>query len=429
MNYKETLDFLFSQLPMYQRSGAVAYKANLDNTKKLDAYFGQPHEQFKSIHVAGTNGKGSVSHCLASVLQEAGYKVGLYTSPHLKDFRERIKINGLCISEEDVVDFVTDHKKIIEEIKPSFFEMTVAMAFKYFADCKVDIAIVEVGLGGRLDSTNIITPECSVITNIGLDHTALLGDNLGAIAIEKAGVIKPNIPVVIGAIHSETKNVFIEKANAGNSEIRFAEEIYSSPVVMNGIDARQIFQVYKDGKLEFENLKLDLLGHYQKKNLITVLTVLDVMIANGYAITSKDIYNGLCDVVKNTGLMGRWQVLGANPQIICDTGHNKEGVEELMQQLLSTAFDKLHIVWGMVNDKDVDNVLKLLPKDATYYFARPNIPRGLDAVELQSSAKKYGLMGKVYDSVDEAKKGAKKNASHNDLIFIGGSTFVVAEVV
>ncbi|MGQ1785093.1 bifunctional folylpolyglutamate synthase/dihydrofolate synthase [Saccharicrinis sp. GN24d3] len=429
MLYAEVLDFLFSQLPMYQRTGKVAYKANLNNTYKLDDYFKHPHNSYKTIHIAGTNGKGSVSHCLASVLQEAGYKVGLYTSPHLKDFRERIKINGTCISEQDVIDFVERHRSFIQELKPSFFEMTVAMAFLYFQQKNVDVAIIEVGLGGRLDSTNIVTPVCSVITNIGLDHVALLGDSIEKIAIEKAGVIKTKIPVIIGETDSRTQTIFKKVAQKTDAPIYFADSEYDIPVAMNGIDATQILQVYKNNTLQYTDLKLDLLGMYQQKNIKTVLKTIDILIEGGFRIQSDHIYSGLNKTVQNTGLMGRWQVLGANPTIICDTGHNAEGVNELVKQISQTPYKSLHIVWGMVNDKDFSKILPLLPKDARYYFAKPNIPRGLDSKILKKEAEKIGLLGENYNSVSEALNNAIKISTPNDLVFIGGSTFVVAEVV
>ena len=429
MQYKEVLDFLFSQLPMYQRTGAIAYKANLDNTHKLDTYFNHPHTKFKTIHVAGTNGKGSVSHSIASILYEAGYKVGLYTSPHLKDFRERIKINGICISENEVVDFVEKHQTFIAELQPSFFEMTVAMAFHYFEKQKVDVAVIEVGLGGRLDSTNIILPQCTVITNIGLDHTALLGDTIEKIAIEKAGTIKANTPVVIGETNETTKLIFDKIAQDNSAPIFYADKEYSIPVAMNGVDASQILQIYKDNVLHYPDLKLDLLGKYQQKNIKTILKTIDVLNVGNFKIARKDIYAGVNHVVANTGLMGRWQILGANPAIICDTGHNAEGVSELVEQLAHTPYKNLLMVWGMVNDKDIDKVLQILPKEADYYFAKADIPRGLDAELLKNQAQKYGLKGDNYLSVGEALRKAKKNAGPNDLIFIGGSTFIVAEVL
>ncbi len=429
MNYQQTLDFLFSQLPMYQRSGKAAYKANLDNTLALDTYFDSPHKKFKTIHIGGTNGKGSVSHTIASVLQEAGYKVGLYTSPHLKDFRERIKINGECISETDVIDFVQNHQEIITDIRPSFFEMTVAMAFDYFARQKVDVAVIEVGLGGRLDSTNIITPVCSTITNISLDHIALLGDSLEKIATEKAGIIKENIPVIIGETVNETKPIFRETAKLKSAPITFANEVYQIRTQTYSTHSTQIFQVYKNDKLYFENLEMDLLGIYQNKNACTALSTIDSLITEGFNIDKDHIYAGFVNVVKNTGLLGRWQIIGNHPLMICDTGHNKAGIELIAEQLKNTAYKNLHMIIGMVNDKEIDEVLNLLPKDAYYYFTQPNIPRGLDANILANKAQKYQLQGEICTSVKEAIKKSKKNTEPNDLIFIGGSTFIVAEAL
>jgi len=428
-SYQQAIDFLFNQLPMYQRIGKSAYKANLNNTLAFDQYFDQPHRHFKTIHVAGTNGKGSVSHLLASVLAEAGYKTGLYTSPHLKDFRERIKINGEMISETEVVDFVNQHHGIIEELQPSFFEMTVAMAFDYFARQKVDVAIIEVGLGGRLDSTNIITPCLSIITNIAFDHTALLGNTLAQIAGEKAGIIKPAIPVVIGQKHPETEPVFEQKAKELNSPILFADDYYSIDYSMQTAHFEQVFQVYKDDILTYQNLTTALAGWYQRKNAKTVLTAIDQLNEQNWHISTEHIYNGFKNVVKNTGLMGRWQILGTNPLIICDTGHNEDGITQIVAQLKETPYKKLHFVIGMVNDKEIDNVLKLLPTDAFYYFTQASIPRALDVAILAQKAKLFNLNGLQFTSVQEAFEAAKKNAAINDLIFIGGSNFVVAEVL
>ncbi|NOQ27756.1 MAG: bifunctional folylpolyglutamate synthase/dihydrofolate synthase [Bacteroidales bacterium] len=429
MNYQETLDWLFSQLPMYQRQGKAAYKADLNNTLDLDKYFDHPHRKFKSIHVAGTNGKGSTSHMLASVLQESGYKVGLYTSPHLKDFRERIRINGQMISEDFVLRFIEDHHLKFEELKPSFFEMTVSMAFDYFAKENIDIAIVEVGMGGRLDSTNIIEPDISIITNIGLDHTAFLGNSLSEIAKEKAGIIKKDTPVVIGETHSETEAVFRKFAKENKSEIYFADKYYFCDYGMLSIDNKQIFNIKKDDKIIYQDLKLDLLGIYQKKNLLTVLRSINLLIEKKYKITNKSIYKGLENVSKNTGLQGRWQLLGDNPTIVCDTAHNLDGITLVVNQIKQTPYKNLHIVFGVVDDKNIDSILKILPTNAKYYFAKANIPRALDQKILKEKANSYGLLGNEYKNVQEALKKAKKNASLNDLIFIGGSTFVVAEVI
>jgi dihydrofolate synthase/folylpolyglutamate synthase len=406
MTYIETTNYLFSQLPMYQRIGASAYKANLNNTIKLLAELGNPETSFKSIHVAGTNGKGSTSHMLASIFQTAGYKTGLYTSPHLKDFRERIKINGICIPEENVVDFVEKNCVFFDEIKPSFFEMTVALAFDYFAKEEVDIAIIEVGMGGRLDSTNVITPLLSVITNIGLDHTEFLGDTIEKIAVEKAGIIKPGIPVVIGETHEKTKPVFWDIAKQNESEITFADQ-----------------QIYT------KNRVCDLHGIYQKKNIQTVLTAIEIVKEHFFNITNDAISEGFANVVKNTGLLGRWQIIGEKPLIICDTGHNEDGIKQISSQISQTPHHRLHAVFGTVSDKDITTILSLLPKDAIYYFCKPNLPRGLNEKDLQEKAKAFDLKGDVFSSVIEALETAKKSADSEDLIWVGGSTFVVAEVV
>jgi len=428
-SYKETLDYLFTQLPMYQRVGQAAYKADLKTTLELDKYFEHPHKHYKTIHAAGTNGKGSVSHCLASILQQAGYKVGLYTSPHLTDFRERIKINGEMISEDAVVEFIELHQNIINELHPSFFEMTVAMAFDYFKKTRVDIAVIEVGMGGRLDSTNIITPEVSVITNIGLDHTAFLGNTLRKVAAEKAGIIKKSIPVIIGQTQKETEFVFKETANERNSPIKFADQQLQSPYSTLSIDEKQIFQISSNTELKYPDLKLDLLGAYQRKNIITTLVTVETLIEQGFEITKNQIYEGLANVVSNTGLLGRWQTIGYNPKVICDTGHNAEGIELIVEQIKNTAYKKLHFILGMVDDKDHSKVLALLPKDAIYYFTRAAIPRSMETEKLQKLAETHHLMGACYISPFEALLEAKKTANPNDLIFIGGSTFIVADIL
>ncbi|PLX19343.1 MAG: tetrahydrofolate synthase [Marinilabiliales bacterium] len=429
MNYQETIAWLFSQLPMYQREGKAAYKADLNNTLELDKYFNHPHKKFKSIHVAGTNGKGSVSHMLASVLHESGYKVGLYTSPHLIDFRERIRINGKMISEEFVVSFVRDHQIKFEDVKPSFFEMTVSMAFDYFAKQNIDIAVIEVGMGGRLDSTNIIHPDLSIITNIGLDHTAFLGSDLTSIAVEKAGIIKHNIPVVIGETQNETEHVFIEKAKENNTNIYFADQFYTIEYSMTSIDNKQVFNVKYEDKLVYNDLRIDLLGSYQKRNLITLLRALDILKNMNYNIDNGSLFEGLLKVSENTGLKGRWQVLGYNPMIVCDTAHNLEGLKYVIEQINQTAYKKLHIVFGVVDDKNLEDILNILPNQARFYFTKANIPRALNQNKLEKEAAKYNLEGKSYEKVSTALEDAKKNAESNDLIFIGGSTFVVAEVV
>ena len=397
---------MFNQLPMYQLQGASAYKKDLTNAYLLANHLDNPQKNLKCIHVAGTNGKGSTSHMLASVLQEAGYKVGLYTSPHLKDYRERIKINGIKISEDFVCDFINKNKAFFEANDMSFFEMTVGLAFDYFSKEKVDIAIIEVGMGGRLDATNIITPLVSVITNIALDHTQFLGKTLEAIAFEKSGIIKPGIPVIIGEYTNETKPVFLAKAKENNSEIYFASDLIH------------------------ESYPSDLIGDYQVHNKKTVLqTIAVVNSQKEFKIYESDIKSGLLNVVKNTGLEGRWQQLGESPKIICDTAHNKNGLEIVMKQIQKEKFDTLHIVLGVVNDKDLDEVLPLFPKDAIYYFCKPNIPRGLESSILQEKAAAFGLKGEVYNSVSESYKKALQNATKSDFVYIGGSTFVVAEIL
>ena len=404
MNYTETLDWMFAQLPMFQRQGKTAFKKDLTNSLAFSKQLDYPEKKFKSIHLAGTNGKGSTSHMIASVLQEAGYKVGLYTSPHLKDFRERIKVNGNQITEKDVVNFIENNDSFLTTQKLSFFEMTVGMAFDYFAKQKVDIAIVEVGLGGRLDSTNIIIPEVSVITNIGLDHTQFLGETLPEIAFEKAGIIKQIIPVVVGEYQKETIAVFKKIAEVHNSHLFVASENRNS-------------------------YQSDLKGYYQTHNIKTAVQTIDILKTKGFKILENDIKNGLLKVVKNTGLLGRWQILKKQPKVICDTGHNREALKYVFKQLQEESYENLHIVLGVVNDKNLDSILPLFPKNAHYYFCKPNIPRGLDAQILQSHGETSSLFGNRYDSVYDAYNSALKLAKNNDLIFIGGSTFVVAEVL
>jgi dihydrofolate synthase/folylpolyglutamate synthase len=405
MNYQETTEWMFKQLPMYQLQGASAYKKDLTNIHLLVNHLGNPHKNLKCIHVAGTNGKGSTSHMLSSILQEAGYKVGLHTSPHLKDFRERIKINGVEISEEFVSAFINKNKVFFESNDISFFEMSVGLAFDYFSKEKIDIAIIEVGMGGRLDATNIIKPLISVITNIGLDHTQFLGNTLEAIAYEKAGIIKSENPVIIGEYTAETKEVFIKKAKESNSDIYFASDLIS------------------------ETYTSDLIGDYQILNKKTALLTIDIL--NGqkeFNVSQTNIEKGLLNVMKNTGLQGRWQQLGDSPKIICDTAHNKEGLSIVLRQIQKETFEKLHIVLGVVNDKDLNQILPLFPKHAIYYFCKPNIPRGLESYVLQKNATNHNLNGSTYASVLEAYSSATKNATKDDFVFIGGSTFVVAEL-
>ena len=406
MTYTETLQWMFEQLPMYQRQGKIAFKKDLTNTISLAKQLGNPQHQFKSIHVAGTNGKGSVSHMLASVLQTAGYNVGLYTSPHLKDFRERIKINGECIPQQEVVEFIKENKPFFEKHQLSFFEMTVGMAFDYFSKANVDIAIIEVGLGGRLDSTNIITPILSVITNIGLDHTAFLGHTLELIAGEKAGIVKPKIPVVIGETQKETRPVFVQKAKLENAPIHFAEDF--------------------EGKLPACDLK----GSYQGLNIKTCIKALEVLnTLDRWNISPQDIEKGLGSVVTLTQLRGRWEVLGQNPKIVTDTAHNAEGLKLVLEQLNNESFETLHLVLGFVNDKDLDKILLLFPENAKYYFSKPDVPRGLSATDLYKQARQQGLRGKAFATVENALKAAKQEATENDLIYVGGSTFTVAEIL
>ncbi|MFD2891151.1 bifunctional folylpolyglutamate synthase/dihydrofolate synthase [Flavobacterium chuncheonense] len=404
MNYIETTNWLFNQLPMYQTKGAIAYKADLSNTLALCNHLNNPHRYFKSIHIAGTNGKGSTSSMLASILQEAGYKVGLFTSPHLKDFRERIKINGKPISKEFVVSFVEENKTFFEVNSLSFFEMTSGLAFSFFANQKVDVAIFEVGMGGRLDSTNVIDPILSIITNIGLDHQQFLGNSLQEIATEKAGIIKSHVPVVIGEYVEETKPVFERIATEKLAEIHFAQD------------------------KSFPSFESDLKGDYQEANKNTVLTAVS-MLRVYFSITNDQIIRGLLKVVKNTGLLGRWQILNQHPFVVCDTAHNAHGLSIVMNQLKNVKYDNLHIVLGVVNDKNLNDIFPLFPKNAKYYFAKPNVLRGLDETILSAEAKKYDLFGDVYTSVKEAYDTALQSASSNDAIYVGGSTFVVAEIV
>lgn len=429
MSYQETIDYLYNRLPMFSKQGASAIKKDLVNIKKLCEALGNPHLQFKSIHIAGTNGKGSTSHMLAAVLQKAGYKTGLYTSPHLLDFRERIKINGEMISQEEVIDFVKEHKALFEEIEPSFFEVTVAMAFDYFAKQEVDFAVIETGLGGRLDSTNIIHPLLSVITNISPDHTAILGNTLPEIAREKAGIIKENSPVIISEKSDETAPVFEEIAKEKNSKLIFASSLWETTQIektastlniqINPIHHPQLTETYE----------LDLNGSYQRKNLIGVLTALDELANLGYPISKENRHYALAHVKALTGLMGRWQTLAQNPLIICDTGHNEQGWKEILLSIRQQKFNHLHMVIGVMADKDIESLLTTLPKEATYYFCRPNFDRALNENALREQAAEKGLIGQAYPSIADAIKAAKITAQPDDLIFIGGSSFVVAEAL
>tara|TARA_Y100000385_G_scaffold25008_2_gene23961 strand:- start:10560 stop:11777 length:1218 start_codon:yes stop_codon:yes gene_type:complete len=405
MDYKETTQWLFSQLPRYQNVGKSAYKADLSQTQKLAKYLNYPEKKFRSVHIGGTNGKGSTAHMLASVLQEAGYKVGLYTSPHLKDYRERIRINGQMITKDFVVDFVAAHQSFFEANTLSFFEMSVGMAFEYFAAEQVDVALVEVGLGGRLDSTNILSPEVAVITNIGLDHTQFLGDTLEAIAVEKAGIIKSNTPIVIGETQLEAEAIFRAKAAKKQAAVYFADQLVKT------------------------NYPTSLKGACQVHNVRTVLQTVAVLNTGAFTISIPALQAGLLKVVENTGLRGRWEVLGTAPKIICDTAHNKEGLGLALKQLQDEKFKNLHIVLGVVNDKDISSLIELFPKNSLYYFCKPDIPRGLSADKLALFFKHSSFKGTVYGSVSEAFRAAKHKAYIDDLIYIGGSTFVVAEVL
>jgi dihydrofolate synthase/folylpolyglutamate synthase len=429
MTYKETIEFLYTQLPVYHRIGKAAYKADLGNAMKLDEYFNHPHRKFRSVHVAGTNGKGSVSHMIASVLQEAGYKTGLYTSPHLKDFRERIKINGQMIPKKKVVSFVEKNKEVLISVEASFFEMSVAMAFDHFAKEEVEIAVIEVGLGGRLDSTNIISPLLSVITNIGHDHMDLLGNTLEKIAGEKAGIIKKNIPVVIGEKLDSTKSVFSEKAAETSSELLFAEDSYECKLEnLNLESSTRLFCL----SLKHTTYKIcgetPLGGDYQINNLPVVACATDIL-RRFFDISPDNFTEGIRKTIINTDLQGRWQILGKEPLIICDTGHNREGLEYVLEQIKRIQKAKLHMIIGFVNDKDLSGVLPLFPQDATYYFTKASVPRALDENILKTDASRFGLTGDSFDNVAIAVQAARKNAGKNDMIFIGGSTFVVADAL
>lgn len=427
MDYSQTTEWLFSQLPMYQREGKTAYKADLENSTILDSRFGHPHRKYKTIHVAGTNGKGSVSHMLASIFQQAGYKTGLYTSPHLKDFRERIKINGREIPEEYVTRFVSKNREFFENLHPSFFEMTSTMAFCWFADEDVDIAIIEVGLGGRLDSTNVITPELSIITNISLDHTALLGTTLEQIATEKAGIIKQGVPVVVGSYNPRYAHILTETAIGEASPITFASQNWSN--VSNGETTTYTRHNTDSPTERYKDIQCELKGGYQIENITTVLEAIHTLKERGFHFSEDDVLQGIAKVVTNTHLMGRWQILKQKPYTVCDTGHNPGAFEHLVKQMSAHTHEKLRIVIGMVSDKDIETVISMLPKDALYYFCKPSIKRAMDEVSLMDTGKRHNLTGNAYPTVQEAYTAAMNEASPNDMIYIGGSTFVVAEVL
>lgn len=424
MNYLETVNYLFNIAPVFEHIGASAYKEGLDNTYLLDEHFGHPHRKFKSIHIAGTNGKGSCSHTLAAILQNDGYKVGLYTSPHIMDFRERIKINGECISKEYVIEFVNQEKSLFEKIHPSFFEVTTALAFKYFAEQHVDYAIIEVGLGGRLDCTNIITPILSIITNISFDHTNFLGNTLEKIAKEKAGIIKQNIPVIIGETTNETKPVFKSCAENMNAEIIYADE--NDEIIS--------FTMNEDGGITYNTRSFGIIqgelgGLYQKKNTNTILHAVRFLYNQHIIKNTGSINNGFYNVCRLTGLIGRWQKIGSNPSVICDTGHNVGGWTYISRQLQVQKYNKLHIVFGMVNDKDVDGVMCLLPKSAHYYFTKPQSKRAIPEKDIQRKAMTHGLAGDCYNDVPSAYTAAKKMATPDDMIFIGGSSYIVSDLL
>ncbi|HOW32249.1 MAG TPA: folylpolyglutamate synthase/dihydrofolate synthase family protein [Bacteroidales bacterium] len=431
MNYSQALEYLFEQLPMFHRIGAAAYKNNLDNTLAICRLLGNPERKFRCIHVAGTNGKGSVSHMLASILQEAGYNTGLFTSPHLKDFRERIRVNGKMISKTEVIRFIQKHHKEFESIQPSFFEWTWGLASHYFEKQQVDIAVIETGMGGRLDSTNVLSPELSVITNIGYDHMQFLGDTLAKIAAEKAGIIKTLTPVVIGETNPETKPVFLQKAQEMNAPIHFADASFSTEsqfVTKHRIPELRLVVRNNNDKTSHQYIS-PLAGNYQLKNICTVLQCIDILKDKGWKIDDAHTFNGIRHVIRNTHLQGRWQVIGRKPLTIADIAHNKDGITEVVKQIQQTQYQALHMVIGVVNDKDVAAMLSLLPVQAKYYFCKADIPRGLDADILKETAGEKDLLGNTYPSVNEAFKAARQEAQSDDLVVVTGSAFVVAEVV
>ena len=423
MTYQETITYLYNSAPLFQNIGQGAYKEGLSNTHALDEHFGHPHRTFRTLHVAGTNGKGSCSHTLAAVLQAAGYKVGLYTSPHLVDFRERIRVNGTPIDEQFVVDFVEQHRTFFEPLHPSFFELTTAMAFHYFAEQKVDVAVIEVGLGGRLDCTNIISPDLAVITNISFDHVGFLGDTLGKIAHEKAGIIKPHTPIIIGEHTNETRPVFLAEATDKQAPITFAED--TPKIISKGSDAH--YDIYQT--TPYSNLQVTLRGYCQEKNVNTLLHAISELQHIGYAIDEKAVREGFAHVCTLTGLMGRWQQLHDSPRLICDTGHNIGGFQYIVPQIQAQPCKQLRIVFGMVNDKDINAVLALMPKHATYYFTRASVARALPSHELQALAAQHNLHGTTYPTVADATRSALAEADKDDFIYVGGSSFIVADLL
>lgn len=427
MNYQETIDFLFNSLPMYHRIGKAAYKADITNTVAMMDHLDNPHKKFKSIHIAGTNGKGSVSHMMASILQESGLKIGLYTSPHLVDFRERIRINGNMVTEEQVSAWVTSHLDFLKKQELSFFEMTVGLAFDIFAQEQVDIAIIEVGMGGRLDSTNVITPLLSIITNIGFDHTQFLGNTLDKIAEEKAGIIKPGIPVVIGQTQPETAPVFRKKANESGSPIFFADENMAI-ITHEDYSDKIIFDIVSKGETLVHKHHCPLGGAYQKKNLITLFQSLAILQETGIPIENEHINRGIKNVVSNTGFRGRWETIGHNPLTICETAHNSDGIKSMLNKLETIDYKKLHIVYGCVNDKDFVEILNMLPRNACYYYTEPSVPRKMPVEKLSETAKSIGMSGKKFSNVHEAIASARSNAEKEDMILITGSIFLIADV-
>lgn len=428
-NYEQAIQWMFQQIPMYQRTGKAAYKVDLEMTHRIDKYFGHPHKHFKTIHIAGTNGKGSVSHMVASVLQAAGYKTGLYTSPHLKDFRERIRVDGEKVQKQFVLDFMKKNKEFFLEVEPSFFEMSVAMAFEYFKFKKVEVAVVEVGMGGRLDSTNIIQPEVTAITNIGYDHTQFLGNTLEEIAYEKGGTIKKSVPVVIGETSPFTENIFRKLAHEHSASVYFADQEYRLIPMRTTKELLHSFDVVYKGVKKIDNLQSDLLGKYQEKNIITALKIIDILNNKIFFINEENLRKGMMNVKTTTGFLGRWYVLSQEPMIICDTGHNREGLQYAMDQLKTLNHKALHFILGFVNDKNLDTILDLFPGNAHYYFSKANIPRAMNEKILAEKASEYGLSGETFPTVAEALSAAKQRASATDVIFVGGSTFVVSEVI
>ena len=429
MTYQEAIDKLFTSLPMYQRQGKAAYKSTLENTHRLDSHFGHPHLNYPTIHVAGTNGKGSVSHMIASVLQASGLKTGLYTSPHLLDFRERIRINGQSIPEDEVSAFVAGNQEIIRDVQPSFFEMTVALAFDHFAREQVDVAVIETGMGGRLDSTNIIMPVLSVITNISLDHTEFLGTNPRSIAREKGGIIKENVPLVIGRAEVPTEEVLRSMARERDAPVVCANQIYETRFRTLNLDGSMQLRFSKKGSSSMESICCDLSGEYQQENIITAFTALEQLQKLNWKISESHIQEGFASVIASTGIMGRWHTIGHNPRSICDTAHNVDGIAAVIRQVKQIPWLKLHMVWGMVDDKDLDMILPLLPEEATYYFTNSSVPRSMDSKVLARRAREFGLKGFPFPNVEEAYRAAQKEAGADDMIFTGGSTFVVADLL